>query len=67
MFAKVVYSGLCAFGHALHKLLCCNVPLIGLAGSGVYPCFTYSSVGTADADVLVATAKTSLGVTFEMG
>ena len=67
MLAKVIDSGLGAFGHALHELLSGDVPLVGLPRSGVNPRLTDTAVGTAYADVLVATAKSALGVPFEMG
>lgn len=66
VLAEVVDHRFRGFGHTLHELFLGNIPLVGLAGSGVYPCFTDATVGAPDADILVATAKATLGVAFEM-
>ena len=66
MGSKIVDHSFGGFGHPLHKFLLADVPLIVLIGCGMNPSLAYAPVSTPDADILVASAKPSLAVPFEV-
>ena len=53
MLAEIVDGRLGRFGHALHKFLFLDIPLVILTRCGVDPRLADAAVGTPDADVLV--------------
>ena len=67
VLSKKVYGGLGALCHTLHELFLSNIPLVGLAGSGMDPGFAHTAIGTSYADILVGAAESALGVALEVG
>ena len=67
LLAEVIDDSLCGFGHAFHEFLFTDIPLVILSRCGVNPGLSDPPVRTADTDVLVASAETTLCMSFEMG